>query len=106
MNYGKKSLRRRKNELNAKGEKRLKRGSLFISHLVLLAVIGAMIIGSFAAYGVLQGIIYKNPYEKGYRGLKVLSECLRSDIRPKAGSLGVPISVILRSNLVFFEEYI
>ena len=56
--------------------------------------------------GVLQGIIYKNPYEKGYRGLKVLSECLRSDIRPKAGSLGVPISVILRSNLVFFEEYI
>lgn len=61
MNYGKKSLRRRKNELNAKGEKRLKRGSLFITHLVLLAVVGAMIIGSFAAYGVLQGIIDSAP---------------------------------------------
>ncbi len=56
--------------------------------------------------GVLRAIIYKNPYEKGYRGLKVLSECLRSDARPKADSLGVPISVILRSNLVFFEEFI
>ncbi|MBR1408317.1 MAG: LacI family DNA-binding transcriptional regulator [Clostridia bacterium] len=56
--------------------------------------------------GVLRGIIYKNPYEKGYRGLKVLSECLRSDAKPKADSLGVPISVILRSNLVFFEEFI
>ena len=56
--------------------------------------------------GVLRAIIYKNPYEKGYRGLKVLSESLRSDVKPKADSLGVPISVILRSNLVFFEEFI
>ncbi|MGX8687440.1 MAG: transglycosylase domain-containing protein, partial [bacterium] len=61
MNYGKKSLRRRKNELNAKGEKRLKRGSLFATHLVLLGIIGVMIVGSFAAYGVLQGIIDSAP---------------------------------------------
>ncbi len=56
--------------------------------------------------GVLNGIIYKNPYEKGYRGLKTLAEFLRSDVRPRSDNLGVPISVILRSNLVFFEEFI
>ena len=61
MNYGKKSLRRRENELNAKGEKRLKRFSLFATHMVLLGIIGVMIVGSFAAYGVLQGIIDSAP---------------------------------------------
>ena len=61
MNYGKKNLRRRENELNAKGEKRLKRFSLFATHMVLLGIIGVMIVGSFAAYGVLQGIIDSAP---------------------------------------------
>jgi len=56
--------------------------------------------------GVLKGIIYKNPYQKGYTGLKTLVDCLIKDAPPKAPKITVPISVIMRSNLVFFEEFL
>jgi len=56
--------------------------------------------------GVLKGIIYKNPYQKGYTGLKTLVDCLIKDALPKAPKITVPISVIMRSNLVFFEEFL
>ena len=56
--------------------------------------------------GVLKGIVYKQPYQKGYLGLKTLVECLIKDVPPRASSLTVPISVIMRSNLVFFEEFL
>ena len=56
--------------------------------------------------GVLKGIIYKNPYQKGYLGLKVLVESLMRDQLPKDEKITVPISVIMRNNLVFFEEFL
>lgn len=56
--------------------------------------------------GVLKGIIYKNPYQKGYLGLKVLVENLIKDQPPKGAKITVPISVIMRNNLVFFEEFL
>lgn len=54
--------------------------------------------------GVLKGIIYKNPYQKGYLGLKVLVDSLIKDTAPKAANITVQISVVMRSNLVFFED--
>jgi len=56
--------------------------------------------------GVLKGIIYKNPYQKGYLGLKVLTESLLRDQLPKGPKITVPISVIMRNNLIFFEEFL
>ena len=56
--------------------------------------------------GVLKGIVYKNPYQKAYQGLKVLVEQLINDKPPKSASLSVPISIIMRNNLMFFEEFI
>lgn len=56
--------------------------------------------------GVLKGIIYKNPYQKGYQGIKTLVERLIREKTPRSDSLSVQISVILRNNLVFFEEFI
>lgn len=56
--------------------------------------------------GVLKGIVYKNPYQKGYVGIKVLVENLLKDQPPKGEKITVPISVIMRNNLVFFEEFL
>lgn len=56
--------------------------------------------------GVLKGIVYKNPFQKGYLGLKVLVESLIRDQLPKGEKITVPISVIMRNNLVFFEEFL
>ena len=55
--------------------------------------------------GVLMGIVYKNPYEKGYRGLKSLVEGLLSEASIQKEKISVPISIILRNNLVFYEEF-
>ncbi len=56
--------------------------------------------------GVLKGIVYKNPYQKGYLGLKVLLEYLLFNRQPRSDKLMVPISIIMRNNLMFFEEFI
>lgn len=56
--------------------------------------------------GILKGIVYKNPYQKGYLGVKVLFEKLIRDISPRSDNISVPISIIMQSNLVFFEEFI
>lgn len=56
--------------------------------------------------GVLRGIVYKNPYQKGYLGFKVLFESLIKNVPPSGNALHVTISVILRSNLVFFEQFL
>ena len=56
--------------------------------------------------GVLKGIIYKNPYEKGRTGMKILTENLTMDKIPASEKIAVPISVILRNNLTFFEQFI
>ena len=54
--------------------------------------------------GVLKSIIYKNPYQKGYLGMKTLVESLIKDSPSAQKNLTVQISVIMRSNLVFFED--
>lgn len=56
--------------------------------------------------GVLRGIVYKNPYQKGYLAVKALFESLIKGRAPKSSAIHVTISVILRSNLVFFEEFL
>ncbi|AVM68366.1 LacI family transcriptional regulator [Lachnospiraceae bacterium oral taxon 500] len=56
--------------------------------------------------GVLKAIIYKNPYEKGYLGYFTLFEHLIKGQAPKSDAIRVNISIILRNNLRFFEEYI
>lgn len=56
--------------------------------------------------GILKGIVYKNPYQKGYLGMKVLFEHLIKGITPKSETLLVPISIIFQNNLRFFEEFI
>lgn len=56
--------------------------------------------------GVLKAIVYKNPYEKGYRAFTVLFEYLIKGIMPKSDELRVPISIILQNNIKFFKEFI
>lgn len=73
-----------------------------------LLVLGSDLFKESAAMlrrGVLKGIVYKNPYEKGHRALQVLSEYLLRDKKPQEEQL-VPISVIMRSNLPYFEQFI
>ena len=57
-------------------------------------------------HGILKGIVYKNPYQKGYLGLKTLFEYLIKGRAPKSSAIHVTISVILQTNLVFFEEFL
>jgi LacI family transcriptional regulator len=55
---------------------------------------------------VVQALLYKNPYEKAYKGLKILCEALIKNEQPKSSSSTVPISVIMKNNLPFFQEFI
>lgn len=56
--------------------------------------------------GVLKAIIYKAPYEKGYKGFKALFECLIKGHIPESESVSVQISIIMQNNIQFFEESI
>lgn len=56
--------------------------------------------------GILKAIVYKNPYEKGYRAFNVLFEYLIKGVEPQSEKISVPISIILQSNLKFFKEFI
>lgn len=56
--------------------------------------------------GVLRAIVYKNPYEKGYRAFNVLFEYLIKGIVPRSEEISVPISIILQNNIKFFKEFI
>ena len=56
--------------------------------------------------GVLEAIIYKAPYEKGYQGFKVLFECLIKGNVPKSAAVSVQISIIMQNNIRFFEDFI
>jgi len=54
--------------------------------------------------GILTGIIYKNPYQKGFIGMKTLFDHLVKGEKPEERVKKVPIFVILRSNLEFFRD--
>lgn len=56
--------------------------------------------------GVLRAIVYKNPYEKGFRAFNVLFEYLIKGIEPRSEEIIVPISIILQNNIRFFKEFI
>lgn len=56
--------------------------------------------------GVLKAIVYKAPYEKGYKGFKTLFECLIKGKTPKKEAVSVQISIIMQNNMQFFEEFI
>lgn len=56
--------------------------------------------------GVLSAVIYKNPYQKGYRAFQILFDAVIKNISPKEELIYVPISIILRSNLRFYKEFI
>lgn len=56
--------------------------------------------------GVLQAIVYKNPYQKGYMGFNTLFEYLIKGNVPKSEAISVQISIILKNNIKFFKEFI
>jgi len=56
--------------------------------------------------GVIQALIYKNAFDKGLEGFRVLFDYVVKNIAPKRDRVTVPISVIMKSNLPFFEHYI
>lgn len=56
--------------------------------------------------GVVQALIYKNAYDKGERGFRLLFSYLVKKIAPPADSVSVPISVIMKNNLAFFRDRI
>ncbi|MDR1931755.1 MAG: LacI family DNA-binding transcriptional regulator [Spirochaetales bacterium] len=55
---------------------------------------------------VVQALLYKNPYEKAYKGLKILCEALIRNEKPKSPCATVPIGIIMKNNLPFFQEFI
>jgi LacI family transcriptional regulator len=56
--------------------------------------------------GVLKAIVYKNPYQKGYLGFNILFEYLIKGLKPRGTAISVPISIIMRNNVLFFKEFI
>ncbi|MGN0987458.1 MAG: LacI family DNA-binding transcriptional regulator [Otoolea sp.] len=56
--------------------------------------------------GILSAVIYKNPYQKGYLAFKILFDAVIKGIIPNEETVYVPFSIILRSNLRFFKEFI
>lgn len=55
---------------------------------------------------VVQALIYKNAYDKGRLGFRILFDHVVKNIRPDQDHLMVPISVIMKNNLPFFADYI
>lgn len=54
--------------------------------------------------GLLNGIIYKNPYQKGFIGMKTMFDYLVKGEKPASMKKKVQISVILKNNLEFFTD--
>lgn len=56
--------------------------------------------------GVLKAIIYKNPYEKGKIAYKILFDVIFKGTKLDSDLQYVPISIILKTNLPYFERLI
>lgn len=54
---------------------------------------------------VLQALIYKNAYDKGHLGFRILFDHVVKQIPPQQERPTVPISVIMKNNLCFFQEH-
>lgn len=55
---------------------------------------------------VVQALIYKNAFDKGMLGFRILFDYVVKNIRPDKTQVTVPISVIMKNNLQFFEKYL
>lgn len=55
---------------------------------------------------MVQALIYKNAYDKGRMGFRILFERVIKNIMPEGDKITVPISVIMKSNLSSFEKFI
>jgi LacI family transcriptional regulator len=55
---------------------------------------------------VVQAILYKNAYDKGHLGFRVLFDYVVKGIPPENEKLSVPISIIMKNNLQFFARYL
>ncbi|HWP50716.1 MAG TPA: LacI family DNA-binding transcriptional regulator [Clostridia bacterium] len=55
---------------------------------------------------VVQAVIYKNAFDKGMLGFQILFDYVVKNIQPEKTQVTVPISVIMKNNLSFFEKYI
>ncbi len=55
---------------------------------------------------VLQALIYKNAYDKGYKGFEILFSYVVKNIQPNTDKVDVPISIIMKNNLHSFNERI
>ncbi|MFA6775265.1 MAG: substrate-binding domain-containing protein [Sphaerochaetaceae bacterium] len=53
--------------------------------------------------GVLCGLLDMNSYMQGFLAMRVLLDYLLKNIRPRDTVLSVPVNLVLRSNLPFFE---
>ncbi len=60
----------------------------------------------FLKQGILQALIYKNAYDKGHLGFEVLFSYVIKNILPENDKMTVPISVIMKNNLHFFQDFI
>ncbi|MDD4460395.1 MAG: LacI family DNA-binding transcriptional regulator [Proteiniphilum sp.] len=72
-----------------------------------LKVLGCDLSPANKAYlvdGVLSGILDMNSYLQGFLAMRVLLEYILKNISPKASVLSVPVRLVLRSSLAFFEE--
>lgn len=54
----------------------------------------------------LQALLYKNAYDKGRLGLELLFSHVVKGTHPHTDTFSVPISIIMKNNLPFFEERI
>ena len=56
--------------------------------------------------GNIDAIIYKNPYEQGYRAFDILANYLVRNVIPAETGEFIPISLILHSNLQYYKTYL
>jgi ABC-type sugar transport system substrate-binding protein len=54
--------------------------------------------------GILTVILHKNPFQRGYLAMKVLSDFLIKKVNPEDKELTVPINLVLKSNVQFFKD--
>ncbi len=64
MNYSKGNIKKRLEELRSNSRRRANRVSMFLTHMAIIGLIGAIIIGTSAGYGAFQGIKNSTPNVK------------------------------------------
>jgi LacI family transcriptional regulator len=55
---------------------------------------------------IVQALLYAQPYEKAYQGLKILCESLIKKEKPARQLVSVPTGVVMKNNVSFFQEFV